>query len=513
MNGRRLTDADISRALRAHVPDRAPSGLRARVLETAAGTAQVRPRASFLAGLTNADPRVRRLNLLLAAALLLALSLMAAAGIGAWLEQQTREQDLLTLDPPADIDAYVATAEQGFLQLPALSITIVEDRGTKEHYAYNGDGILRQDHYGNVDATGPSEFRIFSRDEMAELGDLNGTAVWLRYGGQGNPLGELAFATGLMTVCERPWEYVGLEYLIGRATYHVSCGRSDMWLDVATRLPLRSIAPDGPRAIHVRDLEIGPQPAALFEPPHGLVAMTNLEYDCAMDPACEGPSTPAPTATLVSTVAPAPSGDAEPVDVDAFVAEVITRYDTMPAFEMSARRNGGDYRYLYGGSGRLRSEYTYDPNKPPNVSISANGHEFMLDGQTDDGRTVWLDLPRPGGAARVLDLGIGQRCAVGWQHRGFDLVIDRPAHHLVCGYREFWVDREWLLVMRSQETNPLVSGTDVSEVLSVKFVQPPSESFELPDDAVYCASPGSGGCIGSSYRPLRIASPAPDRSD
>src|SRR4029079_5017153 len=212
--------------------------------------------------------------------------------------------------------------------------------------------------------------------------------------------------------------YVGLEYLIGLPTYHVSCGRSDMWLDVATRLPLRSIHRDGPWATHVRDLEIGPQPAALFEPPAGLVAMTDLEYDCALDPACDAPATPMPSATAVSTVAPAPSGDAAPADVDAFVAEVIARYDTMPAFEMSARRNGRDYRYLYGGSGRLRSEYTYDQHKPPSVSISANGHEFLLDSRTDDGRTVWLDLPRPGGAARVLDLGIGERCAVGWQNRG-----------------------------------------------------------------------------------------------
>jgi hypothetical protein len=55
---------------------------------------------------------------------------------------------------------------------------------------------------------------------MAELGDLNGTGRLAKVRWPGQPTGELAFATGLMTVCERPWEYVGLEYLIGRATYH-----------------------------------------------------------------------------------------------------------------------------------------------------------------------------------------------------------------------------------------------------------------------------------------------------
>ena len=357
MNGRRLTDADISRALRAHVPDRAPSGLRARVLETAAGTAQQRPRTSFLAGPTHADPRVRRLNLLLAAALLLALSLAAAAGVGAWLRQQTREPDRLTVEPPADIDAYVATAEEEFLQLPALSITIIEEGVTKEHYAYDGHGTLRHDHYPNEKAAQPSEVRIFSGDEMGEQRHLNGTAVWLTHRGMGSALSELAFATDLETPCASPWKYVGLEYLIGRPTYHVSCGASEMWLDVATRLPLRSVHPDGRGAFHVQDLEIGPQPAVLFAPPPGLVAMTDLEYDCAIDPACVAPRTPTPTGTPPSSVTRAPGEDGAPSDLEAFVAKVLATYDTMPALEMSVR----DYvdlpvRYVYDGSGRLRSE-------------------------------------------------------------------------------------------------------------------------------------------------------------
>jgi hypothetical protein len=509
MNGRPLTDIEITRALRDHVPDRAPSGLRASVSASVAGTTQQRPRRLFPVGRTAGDPRVRRLDMLLAA-LLLVLTLAAAAGVGAWLRQQAREREPLPLEPPADIDRYVATADAGLLELPALSITIIEDPGPKEHYSYNGDGVLRHDHYPAQGASQPSEFRIFSRDEMAEQTNVNGTAVWLKHGGQGNPLRELAFATGLQTFCERPWEYAGLEYVIGRATHHVSCGTSEMWLDVATRLPLRSTSSG--RTLHVSDLEIGPQPAALFEPPSGLVAMTDAEYACAVDAACEEPSSPVPP-TPVTTVAPAPSGAADLTDVDAFLAEVRTRYDTLPALEMSARVYGAEYRYLYSGSGQLRSELSSeDPTAEPSVSIITNGREFFSNGRTDDGRTIWEELgPHGRVAAEVLDLGIGRRCAAGWDVRGVDLIMDRPAYHLACGYREFWVDRDWLLVVRSQDTNPLSYESEVAEVLGVKFVQPPPESFELPDDAVYCADIGLGGrCIGSSYRPLRIGTPAPD---
>jgi hypothetical protein len=63
--------------------------------------------------------------------------------------------------------------------------------------------------------------------------------------------------------------------------------------------------------------------------------------------------------------------------------------------------------------------------------------------------------------------------------------------------------------MRSQETNPLVSERTSVRCSRLKFVQPPSESFELPDDRRLLRISGSGGCIGSSYRPLRIASPPP----
>jgi hypothetical protein len=70
MNGRQLTDAQISQALRAHLPDHAYLGLRERILDAAETTGQQRAMPSFLRALREADPETRRRSHLIAAALL-----------------------------------------------------------------------------------------------------------------------------------------------------------------------------------------------------------------------------------------------------------------------------------------------------------------------------------------------------------------------------------------------------------------------------------------------------------
>jgi len=84
MNGRPLTDAQISLALRAHMPERAQVGLRERVLDATETTTQLRAWPSFFGALSEADPVARRRNVLIAAALLAALALASAAAVGAW---------------------------------------------------------------------------------------------------------------------------------------------------------------------------------------------------------------------------------------------------------------------------------------------------------------------------------------------------------------------------------------------------------------------------------------------
>jgi len=104
MNGRPMTEDQISQALRAHLPERAQAGLHERILVAVDTTAQQRALPSLLGVLQDADPGVRRRNLLIAAALLIALAIAAAAAAGAWHPQRDVAPDLSLL-PPADLQA------------------------------------------------------------------------------------------------------------------------------------------------------------------------------------------------------------------------------------------------------------------------------------------------------------------------------------------------------------------------------------------------------------------------
>ena len=104
MNGRPMTEDQISQALRAHLPKEALAGLHERVLVAVDATAQQRALPSLLGALWDADPAARRRNLLVAAALLIALTIAAAAAAGAWLLERDVPPDLSLL-PPADLQA------------------------------------------------------------------------------------------------------------------------------------------------------------------------------------------------------------------------------------------------------------------------------------------------------------------------------------------------------------------------------------------------------------------------
>ena len=123
MNAPRLTDAQVSQALRAHLPDRAQAGLRERILEAAETTGQQRALPSFLGAFSEADPVARRRSLLIAAALLLALALASAATIGALRLLEPDPIPELSLDPPADVPAFVLSSYERLPELPPLALT------------------------------------------------------------------------------------------------------------------------------------------------------------------------------------------------------------------------------------------------------------------------------------------------------------------------------------------------------------------------------------------------------
>ncbi len=91
MIDRRPTDARLASALRTHLPAHAEPALRSRIAEAIETTPQLRPLSRILAGMADADPTLRHRNLLIAAALLAALTVAAAAAVGALVEWQRRD--------------------------------------------------------------------------------------------------------------------------------------------------------------------------------------------------------------------------------------------------------------------------------------------------------------------------------------------------------------------------------------------------------------------------------------
>ncbi len=386
----------------------------------------------------------------------------------------------LDLEPPTDVDAYVRSAYDALVDLPALSVTVVEQEGTKARYAYDGTETVRMDHFDNATNDTPSLYLLFTHDTRGELTELDGRPVWLEISGQGHPLAELSGTLGLQRACDTGWRYVGLEDRLDRPVHHVACGGSEMWLDVETRLPLRSVRVQGedqPTTVRdVTELRVGPQDPELFQPPPDAVRMSDAGYQCASDPACTSPA-PVRTPRPLVTPAPAPSALAVPGDLDGFVVGVIATLDAPPAVEIETIERG-DQRtwYLSDGTGRSRIDHDDPPSATdPAEVIHANGHRYERgrgDRYLDVGPTTRSALP---------DWGLHGGCPTGWSYRGTDLVMGRPAHHLACDLDHYWIDAQWSLVTRHQR-DPDVLGydADLNEVLDVRFRQPDPDLFELP---------------------------------
>ncbi len=321
MNDRRLSDAQIAAALRAHLPAQAQAGLPRRVMDAVESASQRRALPSFLGALSDADPVGARRSLLIAAALLLALALASAAAVGAWRLLQRDTTPHLDLTPPADIAAFVLSTYDRMPDLPPVAITTLTDGSVKGRIYVDRSGAVRFEHYATPDAPEPDTYEILSGTTMGQLATVGSTKEWVEQAGviSGDPRvfllaemdgggpdnqpgcgvtrdqGEVGDGTAASG-----WTYVATESVAGRPTFHVTCAGWDLWIDVETRLILRSRGlvqnaafqgvgrqpfPALPQAIdlsqaietiEVTDLEFGEQPADLFElaPPAGVAAMS-----------------------------------------------------------------------------------------------------------------------------------------------------------------------------------------------------------------------------------------------
>ena len=351
MNAPRLTDGQLSQALRAHLPDRAQAGLRERILEATEATTQQRALPSFLGGLSDGDPMTRRRNVFLAAALLVAVALASAAAVGAWrLLHRDPVPPQLTLQPPADVPAYASSTVDRLTELPPVAFTMLANDGTSERIYVDRSGGVRFERYASAAATQPTTTLLMSGHRVGRTVIVADKPVWIEQDGAigEDPRGYLPAVIDLWSgggsgcdlkpdpsadpaATQGPgWRYVGADLVAGRPAQHLACGGEDVWIDDATRLILRNRTQDVDDAgnpiagafhtTEVTTIAFGDQPASLFDftPPTGVSPMSDATYGALCQrgdtvafldyPPCAGTAaaaTPTPEPTPSPTPVPA----------------------------------------------------------------------------------------------------------------------------------------------------------------------------------------------------------------
>ena len=205
MNGRPLTDAQISQALRAHLPEAAAPGLRERVFDAAETTAQLRSFPSFLGALSDADPVGRRRSLLIAAALLVAVAVASATAVGAWRLLQRDPIDKLSLEPPADVPAFVLSSYERLTQLPPVALTWRDSDSANGRIYVDRSGAVRFDRFASADATEPSGYRILSPNHrVSGMATVDSEAVWVEQGHEAIDVDPRVFLRGVLSAGDAP---------------------------------------------------------------------------------------------------------------------------------------------------------------------------------------------------------------------------------------------------------------------------------------------------------------------
>lgn len=136
MTDARLSEGQITSALRGHLPESAQAGLRLRIFGSVEATSQQRPLPGFLGPLTDANPAARRRTLLLAAAILVALALVSIAAVGAW----------RILLPPDSLKVDIVPRARGLLAIIREGdLYLASPDGTGEVLAAHIDGVPLSD--------------------------------------------------------------------------------------------------------------------------------------------------------------------------------------------------------------------------------------------------------------------------------------------------------------------------------------------------------------------------------
>jgi hypothetical protein len=513
MSAQRLTDAQIATAVRAHLPAHARADVRMRIAAEVSTSRQRQPLPSVFALLSDADPDARRRVMLLGAALLLAVGVVAAAAVGAFLRKD--EPVRITSDPAVDAPAFVDEAFAAHRVLPPMTLVARlwdVDEGPLDVQRFYVDGTGRLRH----ECCGGTTIIIGGESAGSTNQDGSGNPIWL-LGSAGAPDAlpgfELAMYSGFGTPnCVQGWRYVGPDRVIDRPAHHLACPQQpqgdvelpdlELWLDAELGITLRSatwsiqmdennepFAPYGSE-MAVESIVFGEPDPALFDPPPGLTAMTQEEYNCQFDPASCRTSAPPQTPLPATTAAPGPPEN-DPPDLAALVAATLQSYAGSPAMAVFVEERGnldGEWRRFTDGTGRFREEWHFDPASPANPTVYLGTREGVFESwYQDDGTTEWRQM-RSGGPAlspTFLTLGLPGTCAEGWTYHGLDLLLGAEAWHIACARDEYWIDRDRPLVLRHAIEPDALHTTGASwTVLHIEVGPQPDALFELPEDAI-----------------------------
>ena len=526
MSGTRLSDAELGRLLRAHLPADAPE-LRQAIHADVASTRQQRSVPGVIGALMDADAVARRRALLLAATLLLAIGAAVVGVVGAIIDRRPPDPVVdLSIKPPADLPGFVLSAYSAMPRLPSMTITVLEDGARVGRIYVDGAGPIRVEHFASPDATAPETYQVFNGTSRGELLVIDSRPAWYEQDGaiSEDPrvfvyaeLGSASFGTGAEHGCEvaispeevysyapgNAWRYVGLETVAGRPAHHVACkGRGDLWIDVETRLTLRS---QGVRrdeggwpiagtvhTVEVGAIEQGQPPASLFEirRPEGVPALSADEYEhaqCVRSGYCGAPARP------VVTPPPAPGEKPRTEAAELVRLAEAARAGLAPYAvtfrEMSTVGPAQDNRtrQLFDGTSRYRIERTSQFGtvwEATSVELAGDGYHYFGETQVD-GTMTWSSSRRGGPSG--YPLGITATCRDGWENRGVDLIAGRVADHVGCvdeDAGEFWIDRATHLVLRTQVTEDASVGTRVQEVVDLQLGLVQGVEWELPPGAL-----------------------------
>ena len=154
MNGRPLTDAQISQALRAHLPACA-GGLRelSSLLPRPPPSCDRSPRSSVPSRRGPGRPPTEHAHRSGAAA---RRGGRKCRGGRAWRLLQRDPIDQLSLEPPTDVPAFVLSSYERLTQLPPVALTWRDSDSAKGRIYVDGSGAVRFDTFASADATEPS---------------------------------------------------------------------------------------------------------------------------------------------------------------------------------------------------------------------------------------------------------------------------------------------------------------------------------------------------------------------